>query len=611
MRFSLSIIFLGWCLISHKWTTGGQFLPKPSITVSPSAVVLVGENATIRCKSGERYQPAEFTLYKEVSASWPYMSMETVERDEALFHIIRAKPSDAGTYQCYFQLVHHQLWSDYSDKVHIKIKEIVYPKPIISMNPKEGVPLGADVTIQCKSTGYGLAEYYLLKEGSPEPTQVKWTDREAVVFSISSVILSDGGIYWCEYRDSSSLADRYSQASDRVSLHVTDPILTKPLILMKQKGPHVLGANVTIHCQGPEKGLTFLLYKSKDFIASQIAKQNQNRTCFSILMVRQEDAGNYTCQYKRKGNPFVLSEPSETTKLIVKDPHLAKPLIQMELKGQYVLGANITIHCQGPEKGLAFFLYKSMDLAASQIAKPDSNTTTFSIVAVKPENAGNYTCQYQGKGNPFVWSKPSKTTKLAVKDPSLGNPVIEMEPKGPHGLGTNITVHCQGPENGLTFFLYKSVDLVASQKAKPDSNATTFSILMVRLEDAGSYTCQYHGKGNPFVWSEPSVPMNLVVKDRFSTTMWAGIAAGSLLVVLLLLFLFILYRKRRKGSTANDRNQPVNAPQEAEAGEDPSEVSYAVLNLNSLRTKKAASLNSNPEPCVYAVVARNSIRKGP
>ena len=89
------------------------------------------------------------------------------------------------------------------------------------MNPKEGVPLGADVTIQCKSTGYGLAEYYLLKEGSPEPTQVKWTDREAVVFSISSVILSDGGIYWCEYRDSSSLADRYSQASDRVSLHVT------------------------------------------------------------------------------------------------------------------------------------------------------------------------------------------------------------------------------------------------------------------------------------------------------------------------------------------------------------------------------------------------------
>ncbi|KAJ7313957.1 hypothetical protein JRQ81_005791 [Phrynocephalus forsythii] len=379
----------------EELTVEGQHPPKPSISVSPNVVVPVGGNITIRCKSEERYLPTRFILSKEMSGSLDDINSQLVERAKAVFHIVHAEPSDAGIYQCIFKS-EHQKWSDYSDKVDIKIKEVFYPKPFISVDPKGVVPLGAHVSIQCNSTEYRQAEFNILKEGSPEPTQIKMVDGEATVFSISSVKLSDGGIYWCEYRDSPTLVDQYFHASNRVYINVTDPSLTKPL--------------------------------------------------------------------------------------------------------------------------------------------------------------------------------------------------IQMKPKGQHGLGVKLTIHCEGPENSLTFSLYKSVNMVASKTVNPNRNKTAFSI-PTASEKPKEYTCQYHHKENPFVWSESSDPLKLTPG----------------------------------GSIANDGTQPVNMPQEAEAGEDPSEagedpseagedpneVSYAVLNLNSLNIKQATNLNSNPDSCVYAMVAKNIIRESP
>nr|XP_020648483.1 T-cell-interacting, activating receptor on myeloid cells protein 1-like isoform X2 [Pogona vitticeps] len=124
MRWPFHALFLGWWLTGQLGVSGGQFWPKPSISVSPCAMVPVGENATIRCKCEERYLPAEFTLSKTESGSLRVVSTKTVERDEAVFHIINAKPSDAGTYRCIFRLEHRPLHlSRYSDKVHIETKD--------------------------------------------------------------------------------------------------------------------------------------------------------------------------------------------------------------------------------------------------------------------------------------------------------------------------------------------------------------------------------------------------------------------------------------------------------------------------------------------------------
>uniref|UniRef100_A0A803TDW5 Ig-like domain-containing protein n=1 Tax=Anolis carolinensis TaxID=28377 RepID=A0A803TDW5_ANOCA len=93
-------------------------------------------------------------------------------------------------------------------------------------------------------------------------------------------------------------------------------------------------------------------------------------------------------------------------------------------------------------------------------------------------------------------------------------PSIKMVLQEEYPSGVNVTILCEGPENNLTFFLHKSMDLRASQETEPGSNRARFLVQIINLEDAGNYTCQYHKSGNPFVWSVPSNPAQLVVRGE-------------------------------------------------------------------------------------------------
>ncbi|XP_042329715.1 immunoglobulin superfamily member 1-like [Sceloporus undulatus] len=499
------VIFLGWWLTRQRWMARGQYLLCPSVSVSPSAVVPVGGNVTISCKS-EMHQHVTFELVKEESASLSTLSSNVAEKNEVTFLIANAKHSDEGTYYCIYREP-SQAWSPYSNEVHINIREQVYPKPSISLNPNKVIALGENATIRCKSELYRRAEYSLIKEGALDIRQVKTAEWEDVVFSIANANQLDAGIYWCEY----GLNTRYSYFSEIVYINLTDHSFVKPTIRMRPKGQHALGANVTILCQGPENDLTF-------------------------------------------------------------------------------------------------FLYKSMDLRASQETGPESNMTKFYVLMIRLEDAGSYTCQYHKRGNPFVWSVPSKAARLVVRDASLFKPSIKVRSTQQTPSGFNVTIECQGPETDLIFSLHKSMDQTAPQPKK-HRNVSTFQVFMIDLEDARHYACQYHHKSNPFVWSEPSDPLELVKKDRFTIIMWASIAAGSLLLVLLLLLLtFKLCRKKMKRSTAEEANQPVTMPLEPVAEADPNEVSYAVLNHYSLKIKQAADPDRASEHCLYASVAKDRTR---
>lgn len=99
-------------------------------------------------------------------------------------------------------------------------------------------------------------------------------------------------------------------------------------------------------------------------------------------------------------------------------------------------------------------------------------------------------------------------------DPSLRIPSISVSPRRHLVLGSDISIECEGPENGLNFSLHKAGHLIASQMAEPSTNTTSFALSVKRLEDAENYTCRYHHRENPFVWSEPSNPVELFVTGK-------------------------------------------------------------------------------------------------
>nr|XP_060639162.1 immunoglobulin superfamily member 1-like [Anolis sagrei ordinatus] len=313
-----------------SFSNPGYLLPALSISVSPSVVVAQGGNVTISCKS-EIYQHMTFVLVQGVL---PPQNVEEkkAEKYEVTFSIANVTPSNEGSYWCCFknslqERTHH------SDLVHIWIREQIYPKPSISVSPKELVPLGESAAIHCENEDNSKAHYYLIKEGAHRIMKSETPDGRGAIFLINSVDQSNVGIYWCDYRPESDY--QYSRFSERVYINITDHNFPKPSIKMALEGQHAPGESVTILCEGPENNLTFFLHKAMDLRASQETEPGSNTATFLVQNITSEDEGNYTCQYHKSGNPFVWSVPSNPAQLVVEGEEFNLACTLLELEGLF------------------------------------------------------------------------------------------------------------------------------------------------------------------------------------------------------------------------------------------------------------------------------------
>uniref|UniRef100_A0A670K3A5 Ig-like domain-containing protein n=1 Tax=Podarcis muralis TaxID=64176 RepID=A0A670K3A5_PODMU len=390
-----------------------------------------------------------------------------------------------------------------------------FSKPSITLTPTQQISTGMNVSIECQGAESYLT-FSLFKSNNLIASQEAEENRNATKFFFSEVRLEDGGSYTCRYHRI-GFPFRWSESSDPMELVVTGKALSKPSIKVLPNERISPGQNITIECQGPEKGLNFSLYKSGELITSQVTESERNRAEFPFFNVGLEDEGNYTCQYHRRGNPFAWSEPSNATELVVRGEKIGWVLVfPLPSKSHSLLWRR-----QELQGGLNFSLYKSGELITSQVTESERNRAEFPFFNVGLEDEGNYTCQYHRRGNPFAWSEPSNATDHTIltvfylhPDPSLSKPSIKVLPDERISPGQNITIECQGPEKGLNFSLYKSGELITSQVTESERNRAEFPFFNVGLEDEGNYTCQYHRRGNPFAWSEPSNATELVVRGE-------------------------------------------------------------------------------------------------
>ncbi|XP_054850079.1 leukocyte immunoglobulin-like receptor subfamily B member 3 [Eublepharis macularius] len=389
---------------------------------------------------------------------------------------------------------------------------------------------------------------------------------------------------------------------------MTSGAYPRPSISVEPSENLTLGAHATIYCKNKHHDkVQFKLHKEPGSAKYPLAAQEKSQAEFFIQNVSPSDAGIYWCQYCLSDQ---CSDFSDKVAIYVTDPSLSKPFIRAEPKGQIDLGLNVTIECQGPEDGLNFSLHQSRNLTASRKREPGGDTKELLLSMVTLEDAGSYTCQYHLAGNPFVWSEPSNPVDLILRDPNLPQPSIKGKPSRHLAPGSKVTIHCQGPQNGLNFSLHKSGNLTASQKAKPDKNTTKFILHDITSENAGTYTCQYVHSNHSFIWSRPSQPVELVVTAGSSKVIWAS-SAGGLSILLLLLVAFLFYRKRRTGFSSRERHEPVNVPMQSHTGADQEEVTYVTLDQRLLKAMQSADPARVPEPCVYEAVAKNRIKAGP
>ncbi|XP_039374573.1 immunoglobulin superfamily member 1-like [Mauremys reevesii] len=189
-----------------------------------------------------------------------------------------------------------------------------------------------------------------------------------------------------------------------------------------------------------------------------------------------------------------------------------KPTIWVSPSRVVALGGNLTIHCEGRQRSMEFFLRKAGHPNPQVRTVPDGNVAEFPITSVGREDGGSYTCDYRSIADQNRSSHPSDPVEIIVGEPSYPKPSISLlSPSEGVSLGAAVTVQCRGQHQGMRFVLNKE-----GRNFRPvdsDGFQAEFSSSNVHRDLGGSYSCSYHSKSEPFNVSYPSDPVELVVRD--------------------------------------------------------------------------------------------------
>ncbi|XP_074794152.1 T-cell-interacting, activating receptor on myeloid cells protein 1-like [Natator depressus] len=192
-----------------------------------------------------------------------------------------------------------------------------------------------------------------------------------------------------------------------------------------------------------------------------------------------------------------------------EEPSYPKPSISLSPSGGVSLGGAVSVWCRGQHRDMRFVLNK--EGRHFQTVDPKGFEAVFPISNVSREDGGSYSCSYHSRSKPSAASSPSDPVELVVRDPSLPRPSISLSPTGVTTPGANVTIRCEGQRRDVRFFLHKAGDLNPPRDMDPAGDGAEFHIPSVGRQHGGNYSCSYRPRSEPFVSSDPSDPVELVV----------------------------------------------------------------------------------------------------
>ncbi|XP_059733638.1 leukocyte immunoglobulin-like receptor subfamily B member 3 isoform X7 [Bos taurus] len=395
------------------------------------------------------------------------------------------------------------------------------------------------------------------------------------------------------------------------------------------------GGNVTLQC-GSRRGFnSFLLTKegeneSSRALDGQRMLDGHTQALFPVGPVTPGHRWTFRCYGFYRHNPRVWSAPSDPLELLVSGlsgkPSLLTPQGPVVTSGQ-----NLTLQCRSDVGYTRFALSKvgGQDLTQRPAQRPQGGLSQadFPLGPVGTFHRGQYRC-YGGHGLSSEWSAPSEPLELLVagEEPAgrlRDSPSLSVRPGPTVAPGENVTLLCQSGEKTDTFLLSKEGaahrPLRLRSQDQDGRYQAEFSLSPVTSAHGGTYRCYGSLSTDPYLLSQPSEPLALVVAGlTWYLSVLIGVSVTFVLLLLVLLFLFLHHRgqDRCRKSRAADPGPEDRGPQSSSSpGADAQDqaIYAAVSDAHSevgLQLDHRAATSEAPQDVTYAQLNHSTIKRG-
>ncbi|KAK9956091.1 hypothetical protein ABG768_013845 [Culter alburnus] len=336
-------------------------------------------------------------------------------------------------------------------KVHAGQKEVMIPKPRVTIKPDHHVFRGETVTLRCDIDAEGVTSW-----------RYNWSVSE-----------SDAGNYSCN--GTASEGSRWSNISDEVTLTVSDsPNLT---LTVEPQRSVFTGDSVTLRCVLDQSrgGWEFLWSKNSNTESTEAATK-------TINPVKVSDGGEYRCSAQRGGYYTDYSEPVAVT--IYERP---KPRVTIKPDHHVFRGETVTLRCDIDAEGVTGWRYSWYKDLSRVFSKLQEHT----FRSVSESDTGKYSC-YGTESEGSRWSERGDEVTLTVSDPKA---ILSVSPQKWLTEGDPVTLICEvnSFSTGWTFSWFTETDLSNRYHLLSDSSRGAggkYTVSSTALNHTGVYVCR-------------------------------------------------------------------------------------------------------------------------
>ncbi|XP_054566031.1 leukocyte immunoglobulin-like receptor subfamily B member 3 [Eptesicus fuscus] len=542
----------------------GQLSDTPSLSVQPGPRVASGENVTLLCQS--QSQRDTFLLSKEGAAGPPsrLRSEHPAQQFQAEFSMSPVTSAHGVTYRCYSSHSSSPfLLSLPSEPLALRVSADI-PRPSIWADPGPIVTKGSSVTIWCRGSLQANA-YLMYKERRSEPweTRIPQNSSNKAGFLIGATTQSHAGLYQCAYH---TTGDILSERSDPLLLVVTG--VDSAPSLSAQPGPVVAsGGNVLLLCSSRVTSGPFHLLKEggadlpRHMEAEPKMHAGRWRAIFPLGPVSPSHGGTYRCYGSSSSNPHVWSQPSAPLHIEVTGVH-REPALSAQPGALVLPGHSLTLRCHAEAGFDRFALTKDEGLTHPQ-RLDGQRSPAFPLGPVNRTHGGRYRC-YSGHRRSSAWSAPSAPLDILVAG-MYRKPSLSAHPGPSVSRGGTVTLQCGSEIWFDTFHLHREGSLDPPQHRRLQNTSApaqaTFTLSPVSSGHQGTYRCYGSRNTSPYLLSQPSDPLELVVSGlKWNQIILIGGLVALILLLSLLLFLLLRHQHQSKGRTSAQREAHVQPP---------------------------------------------------